>query len=175
MRTINDFAGIVVTGTVTDADMPGIHAALADAGIDGVTAHRMRTGTVQFILDKSTVWGNDLTDNPDLMYRVVEALQAAGWEFLYNGVNAPTTTLLGRLPENTEPGPTLWTAQQVADYLAITRDAARRQLSRWGITAATYYPIPGSNLRGSLYDADQVRAAHAARPGRGARTDLRDS
>lgn len=69
--------------------------------------------------------------------------------------------------------PELWTIQGVAEYLeASSTGSARKTLSRWGVK-------PVSREAGqwgqSLYDADRVRAAKAARPGRGARTDLRDS
>ncbi|KMS78360.1 hypothetical protein ACH49_16720 [Streptomyces leeuwenhoekii] len=75
-------------------------------------------------------------------------------------------------PEDGTPQEELWTTQQVADHLGITRDAARKQLSRWGITAAYRYPEE-RNLYGSLFLASKVRTAHASRPGKGARTDLR--
>jgi len=63
----------------------------------------------------------------------------------------------------------LLTAQEVAEVIgAATADSARHTLSRWGVTAATY--VTGDNGRvQARYDADQVRAAQAARPGRGRR------
>lgn len=51
-----------------------------------------------------------------------------------------------------------WSIAEVAAHLGITEAAARRQLSRWGITGARHYP------------ADQVREAQTSRPGRGNRT-----
>jgi hypothetical protein len=62
-----------------------------------------------------------------------------------------------------------WTIAQVADHLGITVKAADKQLRRWGIGAVARQPGRGGM---NLYDADAVRAAHAGRPGRGARTDL---
>lgn len=55
-----------------------------------------------------------------------------------------------------------WTVGEVAGHLGITENAARGQLSRWGIKGAVRYP------------ADDVRTAHAQRPGRGARTDIKE-
>lgn len=72
-----------------------------------------------------------------------------------------------------DPTPELWTIDQVADHIGATTTAsARRTLSRWGITAADYRPHPTSRRAQALYDAERIRAAKAARPGRGARTDL---
>lgn len=66
-----------------------------------------------------------------------------------------------------------WTITEAAAYLrAASTGSARRTLSRWGVTAVGRQPGRGGE---SLYDADQVRAAKAARPGRGARTDLKDA
>lgn len=65
----------------------------------------------------------------------------------------------------------LWTIAQVAAHIgASSNGSARRTLSRWGVRAATYQP--GPHRVQARYNADQVRAAAAARPGRGARTDL---
>lgn len=62
----------------------------------------------------------------------------------------------------------LWPVSRVAEYLGYQGPAAtgsaRRQLSRWGITAAGRAPGRGGE---SLYAADQVQAAHTHRPGRG--------
>ena len=72
-----------------------------------------------------------------------------------------------------DPNPELWTADQVADYLgAASTGSARRTLSRWGVRAVRYAPGPSGRVV-AHYRADEVRAAHAARPGKGARTDLR--
>lgn len=64
----------------------------------------------------------------------------------------------------------LWTIGQVADYLGYTgksaAGSARKQLSRWGVTAARSEPGQGG---ASLYDANQVRAAREASPGKGRR------
>jgi hypothetical protein len=69
-------------------------------------------------------------------------------------------------------GTGLWTIAQVSDYLgAASTGSARKTLHRWGVHAVARQP---GRAGVSLYDAEQVCAAHAARPGRGARTDLRD-
>ena len=63
-----------------------------------------------------------------------------------------------------------WTISEVADFLgAASTGSARRTLSRWGVRAIGRRAGRGGE---SEYDAGQIRAAHAARPGRGARTDL---
>ncbi|MER5882730.1 hypothetical protein ABT160_02760 [Streptomyces sp. NPDC001941] len=67
--------------------------------------------------------------------------------------------------------PELWSAEQAGEHLGLTRDAARRQLSRWGIKRAGTGVSSAGRIT-ALYDAAAVRAAHQARPGRGARTDL---
>lgn len=65
----------------------------------------------------------------------------------------------------------LWTIDQVTAYLgAASTGSARRTLSRWGVQAVARQPGRGGQ---SLYDPVEVRRAHAARPGRGTRTDLR--
>lgn len=63
-----------------------------------------------------------------------------------------------------------WTISRVAEYLSLTAGSARVQMRRWGLTAEGRAPGRGGE---SEYAADQVQAAHAHRPGRGARTDLR--
>jgi hypothetical protein len=66
--------------------------------------------------------------------------------------------------------PDLWTIAAVAEHIgATTTGSARKTLSRWGVRAVGR---EAGRSGESLYDAEQVRAAHAARPGRGARTDL---
>lgn len=66
----------------------------------------------------------------------------------------------------------LWSIDRVADFLGYSgpsaTGSARRTLSRLGVVAVAREPGRGGK---SLYDAGQVRAAQAARPGRGARTD----
>ncbi|MFF9559322.1 hypothetical protein ACF1DY_26325 [Streptomyces albus] len=67
----------------------------------------------------------------------------------------------------------LWPISQVAKYLGYSGSSAtgsaRKQLHRWGITPAGRAPGRGGE---NLYPADQVKAAHASRPGRGYRSDL---
>ncbi|MEU3020202.1 hypothetical protein ABZ635_22725 [Nocardiopsis sp. NPDC007018] len=68
--------------------------------------------------------------------------------------------------------PQLWSIGQVAQHLgAASAGSARRTLSRWGVEAADYQRGANNRIQ-ALYEAEQVRAAAAARPGRGARTDL---
>ncbi|MFJ9799835.1 hypothetical protein [Streptomyces sp. NPDC101145] len=68
-----------------------------------------------------------------------------------------------------------WTISEVAEHLgyqgASATGSARKQLSRWEL-----YPVgraPGRTGE-NLYPADQVRALHAARPGRGRHGAARD-
>ncbi|MFF7837534.1 hypothetical protein ACFZC6_01670 [Streptomyces ossamyceticus] len=65
----------------------------------------------------------------------------------------------------------LWTIEQVADHLGVKPSSARGALSRMGVRAHSFRPHPDSNRAQALYDTEQVRAAHAGRPGQGARTD----
>ncbi|WP_301126707.1 hypothetical protein [Streptomyces cacaoi] len=69
-----------------------------------------------------------------------------------------------------DPGPEVWDIDQVAAYMGVQPGSARGTLSRLGVTAAEYRRS-GGRVR-AYYSADQVRAAHRRRPGRGARTDL---
>ncbi|MFD1277988.1 hypothetical protein ACFQ51_56570 [Streptomyces kaempferi] len=61
-----------------------------------------------------------------------------------------------------------WTVTRVAELLGFTGSSAagsaRKQLSRWGLSAVGRAPGRGGE---SLFAADQVQAAQAARPGRG--------
>ncbi|MEU1497313.1 hypothetical protein [Streptomyces sp. NPDC005732] len=63
-----------------------------------------------------------------------------------------------------------WTVTQVAELLGFTGEAAkgsaRKQLSRWGLSAVGRAPGRGGE---SLFAADQVQAAQASRPGSGRR------
>jgi hypothetical protein len=66
----------------------------------------------------------------------------------------------------------MWTIDQVAEYLgAASTGSARRTLSRWEVKAVGYQPHPVSGRPSGRYLAEEVRAAHAARPGQGARND----
>jgi hypothetical protein len=69
------------------------------------------------------------------------------------------------------PDPEVWTIEQVREFLgAASAKSASRTLSRWSVAAVSYER--GENGRHEArFDAQQVRDAHAARPGRGARTD----
>lgn len=154
-------------GTLTMEDKPAIAAVLEEAGIEGVEADLSPSGTVSFWLAKSTATASDAMPNRELRQRIVTAFKEAGWTWVRDLV-----LVAAPAPEADAPQEELWTTQQVADHLGVTRDAARKQLSRWGITAAYRYP-EARNLYGSLFRASQVRAADASRPGRGARTDLK--
>lgn len=65
----------------------------------------------------------------------------------------------------------LMSKQEVAAYLGIEPGSVPRQMSRWGIVAVPER-MPSGRTE-SRYEAAQVIARAAARPGRGARTDLR--
>ena len=66
-----------------------------------------------------------------------------------------------------------WSIGQVSEFLgAASTGSARRTLSRWGVKAVRYEP-GASGRPEARYDAQQVREASEARPGRGTRTDLR--
>ncbi|MYW09986.1 hypothetical protein GT034_16740 [Streptomyces sp. SID2563] len=58
--------------------------------------------------------------------------------------------------------PELWTRGEVADYLGIAPDSVRRQLSRRKIRRAGTGESAAGRIT-ALYNADQVRAARAAR------------
>ncbi|MER5902982.1 hypothetical protein ABT150_23235 [Streptomyces mirabilis] len=68
-----------------------------------------------------------------------------------------------------------WTIGEVADRLGYdgpsAAGTARKQLSRWGLLAVGRAPGRGGE---SLFAADQVQAAHAARPGKGRRGAARE-
>ncbi|CRK59094.1 hypothetical protein [Alloactinosynnema sp. L-07] len=62
-----------------------------------------------------------------------------------------------------------WTTAQAAEHCGVTATTLRSHWSRHGGPA----PLPYRDDHGSrLYRADDVRAWHANRPGRGKRTDL---
>lgn len=69
-----------------------------------------------------------------------------------------------------DSAPELWTIEQVAEHLDVKPASARGQLSRWKIKAVEARRTD-SGRWASLYDAEQVQAAAATRPGQGARTD----
>jgi len=68
--------------------------------------------------------------------------------------------------------PELWSADQAAEYLGITRAGARSTLSRWGVRAARHEAGPSGRVE-ARYDAAEVREAAANRPrrARNPRTD----
>jgi hypothetical protein len=65
----------------------------------------------------------------------------------------------------------IWSAEEVRGFLgASSTGSARRTLSRWGVEAAAYRRGAGGRAE-ARYDAEEVRAAKAARPGRGVRSN----
>jgi hypothetical protein len=68
----------------------------------------------------------------------------------------------------------LWTTTQAAEHCGVRPSTFRayRTKPQLGVPA----PVSSQPGRGGqdLFDADEVRAWHTARPGRGARTDLQD-
>lgn len=66
--------------------------------------------------------------------------------------------------------PEMWTITQAAEYLGVKPSSARGQLSRWKIPRT--YAVGDTGRPEARYDADAIRTAHTARPGRGSRTDL---
>ncbi|MCY0923445.1 MULTISPECIES: hypothetical protein [unclassified Streptomyces] len=68
----------------------------------------------------------------------------------------------------------LWTIARVAEHLGYAGSSAagsaRRTLSRLGVKRVRTGESEAGRLL-SLYDADEVRAAAAGRPGQGSRTD----
>ncbi|MFD0353526.1 hypothetical protein ACFVHW_07215 [Streptomyces sp. NPDC127110] len=64
----------------------------------------------------------------------------------------------------------LWTINEVAEHLGIKPSSARGTLSRWGVKAVRH-EIGLSGRPEGRFSAEEVRAAAAHRPGRGARTD----
>ncbi|MCT2591161.1 hypothetical protein LHJ74_14800 [Streptomyces sp. N2-109] len=69
------------------------------------------------------------------------------------------------MPDDTE----LWSIAEAAEYLGIKPSSARGQLSRWGVRGT--HRVGTDGRARAYYPAAAVRAAHAARPGPGARTD----
>lgn len=65
----------------------------------------------------------------------------------------------------------LWSIHKAAEYLGLQRNAASRQLSRWGVKAVRYEPGPSGRVE-ARFDPEQIKSAAARRPGRGHRSDL---
>lgn len=72
------------------------------------------------------------------------------------------------------PTSELWTIDQVAALLGVKPGSARGTLSRWGVKAVEHRQIPSGRVQ-AYYDAEEVREAHANRPGQGARTDRKSA
>lgn len=106
-------------------------------------------------------------------------LGVQGWDTLRGtGVLPPDRHVAGRpqwLPQTVQAFATrkrdLWPVSRIAEHMGLAVPSAGAQMRRWGILAEGRQPgRTGENL----YPADLVQAAHAARPGRGHRTDLRE-
>jgi hypothetical protein len=93
------------------------------------------------------------------------------WHRVLEWLTAARSGDLTALEMHGDGWPEQWKLSDVAAYLDITPGSARVQMRRWGIEAVGRAPGRGGE---SLFAADQVRAAHLNRPGRGHRTDLRD-
>ena len=104
-----------------------------------------------------------------------------GWHLLWKAGNLPAPrhhALGGRMPlwhvDDLDAYATRqyerWTISRVAEHLGYSGPSAtgtaRKQISRWGLYALGREAGRGGE---SLYAADQVQAAHAARPGKGRR------
>ena len=64
----------------------------------------------------------------------------------------------------------LWTTSEVTEWLGTTSGrSTTHMLHHWGVRPVARQPGKGGQ---NLYKAADVRAAKAARPGRGTRTDL---
>ncbi|MFE3144286.1 hypothetical protein [Streptomyces scopuliridis] len=98
-------------------------------------------------------------------------------EWLPEAAEASQISDIPTLELSGQGGPVeLWTVSMVAKYLGFTGDSAngsaRKQLSRWGLKSEGREP----GRRGeSQYAADQVKAAHANRPGRGRWAESRNA
>lgn len=66
-----------------------------------------------------------------------------------------------------------WYSEDAAAHMGIAVSGVRTTLKRLGVRPYRHEPLPGGGVR-AVYSAAAVRAAHAARPGRGARTDLQE-
>lgn len=120
----------------------------------------------------AAVTGVDAMDgDPDQAISEAEQLlAAAGWRTTGEWDAVPTgyiTTV-----ERADPDEQ-WTVSEAAEFLGNTStDTAYKALTRLGVKAVGRAPGRGGQ---SLYRPAQVMYAHATRPGRGARTDLKDA
>lgn len=122
-----------------------------------------------------------LTRDQVILYTVGAGVpvRASGWSLLWNAGHTPPPRHLalgGRMPlwhvDDIDAYLTRdvehWPLSQVADYLGYKGDAAQGSAQ----TALTlgppgHQPCPPGRWSESRYAADQVQAAHGARPGRG--------
>lgn len=96
-------------------------------------------------------------------------LEEAGWE-ITGKWEALADAYVAEV-ERSNPDET-WTLQQAADHMDATSDTASKALRRLGVTMVGRAPGRGGQ---AIYNAAEVMYAHATRPGRGARTDLKGS
>ncbi|MFF0409119.1 hypothetical protein ACFYUY_01620 [Kitasatospora sp. NPDC004745] len=109
-------------------------------------------------------------DIDDAIREAEELLEAAGWR-IAGRWDAVDTAYIAEV-ERSDPDET-WTLQQAADHMGADRtDTASKALRRLGVEAVGRAPGRGGQ---SIYSAVEVMYAHATRPGRGARTDLKDA
>ncbi|MFF2731828.1 hypothetical protein ACFVS9_28455 [Streptomyces sp. NPDC058008] len=144
-------------GPATDR-VPSADAAAADRYLtrDGVLAWMRDAGQPMDIKAWDTLRGTGFLPEPD---RYV--LSKPQWR---------PETIDAFLSRDRE----LWPVSKVAEFLGFegpsASGSARKQLSRWGVTAAGRASGRGGE---SLYAADQVQALQAHRPGRGRRSAAR--
>lgn len=109
-------------------------------------------------------------DIDDAIRDAENLLAAAGWTTAGRWEAVDNAYLI--TVERTDPDEE-WTIDEVTTRIgAASTGSARKILSSLGITAIRREPGRGGK---SVYNALQVLAARGARPGQGARTDLRDA
>ncbi|MUN41387.1 hypothetical protein [Actinomadura litoris] len=112
-------------------------------------------------------WDRFYADSPEDAYGYLERQAAkipADWEIIGPDPHE-------RVTEHEQPVEE-WRASDVAEHMGIALPSVRPTLRRLGVRPYRHEPAPGGGVR-AVYSAAAVRAAHANRPGRGARTDLK--
>jgi hypothetical protein len=77
---------------------------------------------------------------------------------------------LGTIVEHWDPD-VEWTRDETAQQIGVDPESVTKILSRWGVQPVRRAPGRGGQ---SIFNAYEVRVAQGARPGQGARTDLKD-
>ena len=120
-----------------------------------------------------SAWDRFYADSPEDAYWYLERQAAKipdGWHIIgpdpHTRVAAPEQPAEDWYAED-------WYAEDVAEHMGIAVSGVRTTLKRLGVRPYRHEPLPGGGVR-AVYSAAAVRAAHAARPGRGARTDLQE-